>query len=87
MVATRPSDGEPEAIAIALDEFYRPRFSGDALPTSPTGLAVALADRLDTLVGIFGIGQRPTGDKTPSPCGGRGSASCVSWSSERCRWT
>jgi glycyl-tRNA synthetase beta chain len=58
-------DGEPEAIAIALDEFYRPRFSGDALPTSPTGLAVALADRLDTLVGIFGIGQRPTGDKDP----------------------
>ena len=58
-------DGEPEAIAIALDEFYRPRFSGDALPTSPTGLAVALADRLDTLVGIFGIGQRPTGDRDP----------------------
>jgi len=58
-------DGEPEAIAIALDEFYRPRFSGDALPTAPTGLAVALADRLDTLVGIFGIGQRPTGDKDP----------------------
>jgi glycyl-tRNA synthetase beta chain len=58
-------DGEPEAIAVALDELYRPRFSGDALPTTPTGLAVALADRLDTLVGIFGIGQRPTGDKDP----------------------
>ena len=58
-------DGEPEAIAVALDEFYRPRFSGDALPGAPTGLVVALADRLDTLVGIFGIGQRPTGDKDP----------------------
>jgi glycyl-tRNA synthetase beta chain len=58
-------DGEPEAIALALDEFYRPRFSGDALPSTPTGLAVALADRLDTLVGIFGIGQRPTGDRDP----------------------
>jgi glycyl-tRNA synthetase beta chain len=58
-------DGEPEAIAVALDEFYRPRFSGDELPTSATGLAVALADRLDTLVGIFSIGQRPTGDKDP----------------------
>ena len=58
-------DGEPEAIAVALDEFYQPRFSGDALPSSPTGLAVALADRLDTLVGIFGIGLRPTGDKDP----------------------
>jgi glycyl-tRNA synthetase beta chain len=58
-------DGEPEAIAVALDEFYRPRFSGDALPTTATGLAVALADRLDTLVGIFAIGQRPTGDKDP----------------------
>lgn len=58
-------DGEPEAIGVALEEFYRPRFSGDALPDTPTGLAVALADRLDTLVGIFGIGQRPTGDKDP----------------------
>jgi glycyl-tRNA synthetase beta chain len=58
-------DGEPEAIGIALEEFYRPRFSGDVLPDTPTGLAVALADRLDTLVGIFGIGQRPTGDKDP----------------------
>ena len=58
-------DGEPEAIAVALEEFYQPRFSGDALPASPTGIAVALADRLDTLVGIFGIGQRPTGDKDP----------------------
>ena len=58
-------DGEPDAIAVALDEFYRPRFSGDALPATATGLAVALADRIDTLVGIFGIGQRPTGDKDP----------------------
>jgi len=58
-------DGEPDEIAVALDEYYQPRFSGDALPATPTGIAVALADRLDTLVGIFGIGQRPTGDKDP----------------------
>jgi glycyl-tRNA synthetase beta chain len=58
-------DGEPETLATALDELYRPRFSGDALPASAAGRAVALADRLDTLVGIFGIGQRPTGDKDP----------------------
>jgi len=58
-------DGEPDEIAVALDEYYQPRFSGDALPATPTGIAVALADRLDTLVGIFGIGQRPTGDKVP----------------------
>lgn len=58
-------DGEPEALAAALEEFYRPRYSGDALPAGGLGLAVGLADRLDTLVGIFGLGQRPTGDKDP----------------------
>ena len=58
-------DGEPDEIAVALDEFYQPRFSGDALPATPPGIAVALGDRLDTLVGIFGIGQRPTGDRDP----------------------
>jgi glycyl-tRNA synthetase beta chain len=58
-------DGEPEELAAAMDEFYMPRFSGDRLPATPTGIAVALAERIDTLVGIFGIGQRPTGDKDP----------------------
>ena len=58
-------DGEPEELAEAMDEFYMPRFSGDRLPQTPTGIAISLADRLDTLVGIFGIGMKPTGDKDP----------------------
>jgi glycyl-tRNA synthetase beta chain len=58
-------DGEPEELARAMEELYLPRFSGDRLPQTATGTAIALADRLDTLVGIFGIGQRPTGDKDP----------------------
>ena len=58
-------DGEDPEVAQALDEFYMPRFSGDRLPQTPTGIAIALAERIDTLVGIFGIGMRPTGDKDP----------------------
>lgn len=58
-------DGEPDDVALALREQYQPRFAGDALPTTATGVAVAMADRLDTLVGIFGIGQPPTGSKDP----------------------
>ncbi len=58
-------DREPEEVSRALQELYMPRFSGDRLPETLTGVAIALADRLDTLVGIFGIGQRPTGDKDP----------------------
>ncbi|HQU14579.1 MAG: glycine--tRNA ligase subunit beta [Chromatiales bacterium 21-64-14] len=58
-------DGEPEAVARAIDEQYMPRHAGDALPASPVGQTLALSDRLDTLVGIFAIGQRPTGDKDP----------------------
>ena len=58
-------DGEPEALAWALEEFYLPRHAGDRLPERPASLALALADKADTLVGIFGIGQRPTGDKDP----------------------
>jgi len=58
-------DGEPESVALALDELYMPRFAGDALPATAVGQAVAIADRLDTLVGIFGIGQSPSGDKDP----------------------
>jgi len=58
-------DGEPAEVAQALEEQYLPRFASDAIPQSLTGQALALADRLDTLVGIFGIGQRPTGAKDP----------------------
>lgn len=59
------NDGEPQEVADALREQYLPRFAGDALPESHTGCLLALADRLDTLVGIFGIGQIPTGSKDP----------------------
>lgn len=58
-------DGENAEVAKALDEQYQPRFSGDTLPASKTGAALALADKLDTLVGIFGINQPPTGSKDP----------------------
>jgi len=58
-------DNEPDAVAIALREQYLPRFSGDVLPQTPLGQALSIADKLDTLVGIFGIGQPPTGDKDP----------------------
>lgn len=59
------NDGEAAAVASAIHDHYYPRFSGDALPSAPTSLAVALADRLDLLVGYFGINQLPTGDKDP----------------------
>jgi glycyl-tRNA synthetase beta subunit len=59
------NDGLPEAVAVALEEQYLPRFAGDTLPATPAGRAVALADKLDLLVGIFGIGQRPSGDRDP----------------------
>jgi glycyl-tRNA synthetase beta chain len=58
-------DNEAEAVSIAIREHYLPRFWGDQLPQTPIGQAVALADRLDTLIGIFGIGQAPSGDKDP----------------------
>lgn len=58
-------DGEGEEIALALNEQYLPKFAGDVLPTTRSGLAVAIADKLDTLVGIFGINQPPTGSKDP----------------------
>jgi glycyl-tRNA synthetase beta chain len=58
-------DGEGEAVALALNEQYMPRFAGDQLPSRLEGAAVAIADKLDTLVGIFGIGQAPKGDKDP----------------------
>ena len=58
-------DGESEEVALAIREHYQPRFAGDALPSTPVSLAVALADKLETLSGLFGIGQMPTGDKDP----------------------
>ncbi|MDZ7851466.1 MAG: glycine--tRNA ligase subunit beta [Halomonas sp.] len=59
------NDGEAAEVAQALEEQYLPRFASDAIPQTRTGLALALADRLDTLTGIFGIGQRPSGTKDP----------------------
>ena len=58
-------DGEAKEVYWALKEQYLPKFAGDELPTTTTGAAVALADRLDTLSGIFGLGQVPTGSKDP----------------------
>lgn len=59
------ADGEPAEVVAAIREHYQPRGAGDALPASATGTALALADRLDTLAGIFGIGQKPSGTKDP----------------------
>lgn len=59
------NDGEDDAVAQALQDQYRPRFAGDALPEANIGCAVAIADKIDTLVGIFGINQAPKGDKDP----------------------
>ena len=58
-------DGEDDRVATALYEQYQPRFAGDDLPASETGQALAIAERLDTLVGIFALGKTPTGDKDP----------------------
>ncbi|WP_299573455.1 glycine--tRNA ligase subunit beta [uncultured Shewanella sp.] len=58
-------DGETEAVAVALAEQYKPKFSGDTVPTAPISICVALAEKLDTLVGIFGIGQAPKGAADP----------------------
>lgn len=58
-------DGLGETIADAIEDHYKPRFAGDELPRNDVGVVVALADKLETLVGLFGIGQLPTGDKDP----------------------
>lgn len=58
-------DGEDARVAAAIRDHYLPRGAGDALPNDPVGVAVALADKLDTLAGIFGIGQKPSGTKDP----------------------
>jgi glycyl-tRNA synthetase beta chain len=58
-------DGEAEDVAVALNEQYQPRFAGDDLPQSLVACSLAIADKMDTLAGIFGIGQHPKGDKDP----------------------
>lgn len=58
-------DGEPADVALAIADHYSPRFAGDQLPRNAVGLAVALADKIETMVGIYGIGLVPTGDKDP----------------------
>ena len=58
-------DGEPQEVADAIGQQYRPRFAGDALPKGPVASAVAIADKVDTLAGLFSVGEVPTGDKDP----------------------
>ena len=58
-------DGLPPEVADAIEDHYKPRFAGDSLPRGPVGTVVALADKLETLVGLFGIGSLPTGDRDP----------------------
>ena len=58
-------DGLPAAVAEAIEDHYKPRFAGDSLPRGTVGVIVALADKLESLVGLFGVGQQPTGDKDP----------------------
>ena len=59
------NDGLGETVAQAIEDHYKPRFAGDALPRNMAGVVVALADKLETLVGMFGIGNLPTGDRDP----------------------
>jgi glycyl-tRNA synthetase beta chain len=59
------NDDEPQEVADAIEAHYRPRFAGDRLPEGPTACSVALADKLDSLAGLFGVGQQPTGEKDP----------------------
>lgn len=58
-------DKEDDKVALAIREHYQPRYAGDELPSTPESLAVALADKIETLTGLFGIGQLPTGEKDP----------------------
>jgi glycyl-tRNA synthetase beta chain len=59
------ADGEDAEVALALEEYYQPRFAGDKLPTTKTGQCLAISEKMDSLVGIFSIGKAPTGDKDP----------------------
>jgi glycyl-tRNA synthetase beta chain len=58
-------DGESEAVAFAIEDHYKPRFAGDALPRNDVGICVALADKIEAIVGLFSVGERPSGDKDP----------------------
>ena len=58
-------EGWDDAIAYAIEDHYKPRFAGDELPRNQVGIVLALADKLETLVGLFSIGEKPTGDKDP----------------------
>jgi glycyl-tRNA synthetase beta chain len=59
------AQGEDEAVAVAIEEHYRPRFAGDTPPQTPVGACVALADKIEALAGLFGAGERPSGDRDP----------------------
>lgn len=59
------ADGEPATVANAIGDHYKPRFAGDALPATPEGQALAVADKMDTLAGVFSIGKKPTGNRDP----------------------
>ena len=59
------NDGETQAVSVAIREHYQPRFAGDKVPSTNEGLVVAIADKLDTISGIYGIGQAPSGSKDP----------------------
>ncbi len=86
--ATTPAaDGEPAEVATAIAEHYQPRGAGDALPTTKSGLAVALADRLDTSPASSPSARSPAARRTPSRCGVRPSASAACCTSIACRWT
>lgn len=58
-------EGEPDAVAQAIDQHYRPRFAGERLPDTPVACALALADKLDALAGLFSVGEQPSGEKDP----------------------
>jgi glycyl-tRNA synthetase beta chain len=77
---TPPRRASPRNVCLALEEQYRPRFAGDSLPLTKTGQALALADKIDTLVGIFAIDQKPTGTKDPFGCAAPRSGCCGSCS-------
>ena len=68
------AQGEDVNVAQAIEEHYKPQGPNDRVPTSPESIAVALADKLDTLVGFWAIDEKPTGSKDPLRCGARRSA-------------
>jgi glycyl-tRNA synthetase beta chain len=81
------NDGEPADVAQAITEQYQPRFSGDAVPASLTGAVLAVAEKLDTICGLFAIGQPPTGSKDPFALRRAALGYCESWLKNRSIWT